>query len=200
VSGTQQQPTFTFADEVRPKAGTYTDGNPPDGTFHLGCSTHWFEPHPTFRDGGLVALASYENGTRFEQVAPDGKITERGFFMPIDGATSAPHWAPDGRTVYAIDYQRGIDVLRYEGPLYVPAKPARLPRGKVCVVPDLEGKTVKQSKRILRRRHCQAGRSVRRWSSTRRGRVARTSPKAGRRLKSGSKVALVVSRGPKPRS
>jgi hypothetical protein len=30
----------------------------------------------------------------------------------------APHWALDGRTVYAIDYQRGLDVL----PFYVPTK------------------------------------------------------------------------------
>jgi len=34
----------------------------------------------------------------------------------------APHWALDGRTVYAIDYQRGLDVLRWNGPLYVPTK------------------------------------------------------------------------------
>jgi hypothetical protein len=26
------------------------------------------------------------------------------------------------RTVYAIDYQRGIDVIRWNGPLYVPKK------------------------------------------------------------------------------
>jgi hypothetical protein len=53
---------------------------------------------------------------------PDGSITEAGFFEPLGGATSAPHWAPDGRTVYAIDYQRGIDVIRWNGPLYVPKK------------------------------------------------------------------------------
>jgi hypothetical protein len=116
----QRKPTFTFADEVRPVAGNYLDGNPPQGTYHLGCSVHWFEPHPTFHDGGLVALASYENGTRFKRVDSDGKISEVGFFEPLGGATSAPHWAPDGRTVYAIDYQRGIDVLRWNGPLYVP--------------------------------------------------------------------------------
>jgi hypothetical protein len=121
VSGhRQRKPTFTFADEVRPVAGNYLDGNPPQGTYHLGCSVHWFEPHPTFHDGGLVALASYENGTRFKRIDSNGKISEVGFFEPLGGATSAPHWAPDGRTVYAIDYQRGIDVLRWNGPLYVP--------------------------------------------------------------------------------
>jgi hypothetical protein len=117
VGGTASAPTFKWADQVRPTAGNYVDGNPPQGSYHLGCSVHWFEPHPTFRNGGLVAMASYENGTRFELVASDGTISEVGFFEPLGGATSAPHWAPDGRTVYAIDYQRGLDVLRYDGPL-----------------------------------------------------------------------------------
>ena len=122
VGGTASKPTFTFADQVRPVAGNYVDGNPPQGAFHLGCSVHWFEPQPTFKGGGVVALASYENGTRFKRIDPDGKITEVGFFEPLGGSTSAPHWAPDGRTVYAIDYQRGIDVLRWNGPLYVPKR------------------------------------------------------------------------------
>ena len=111
--------TGAWADQVRPVSGNYLDGNPPDGSYHLGCSVHWFEPHPTFRNGGVVAMASYENGTRFQKIGSDGQITEVGFFEPLGGATSAPHWAPDGRTVYEIDYQRGIDVLRYDGPLYI---------------------------------------------------------------------------------
>ena len=122
VGGTASKPTFTFADQVRPVAGNYLDGNPPQGTYHLGCSVHWFEPNPSFKNGGLVAMASYENGTRFKKIDPDGKISEVGFFEPLGGSTSAPHWAPDGRTVYAIDYQRGIDVLRWNGELYVPKK------------------------------------------------------------------------------
>jgi hypothetical protein len=123
TGGTASAPTFTYADEVRPVAGNITDGNPPQGTFHLGCSVHWFEQNPTFLDGGLVALASYENGTRFEQIGADGKITEVGFFEPIGGSTSAPHWAPDNRTVYAIDYQRGVDVIHWDGALTAPGTP-----------------------------------------------------------------------------
>ena len=122
VTGSPTAPQFSFADEVRPTSGNYLDGNPPDGSYHLGCSVHWFEQHSTFKNGGLVAMASYENGTRFLQIGRDGKITERGFFEPLGGATSAPHWAPDGRTVYAIDYQRGIDVLSWNGELYVPGR------------------------------------------------------------------------------
>ncbi len=110
---------MTLVDEFRPTSGTYQDGKSPYNA--LGCSVHWFEEHPTFRNGGLVALATYENGTRFMQIGPDGKITEQGFFLPAGGSTSAPHWNPyDPTIVYSIDYARGIDILKYTGDLYVP--------------------------------------------------------------------------------
>ncbi|MEA2438630.1 MAG: hypothetical protein QOH76_54 [Thermoleophilaceae bacterium] len=109
-------------DEYRAKNGSYLDSNPPVQI--LGCSVHWFEEHATFKNGGLVALAAYENGTRFLQVGADGKITEQGYFVPLGGATSAPHWAPGGSdVVYAVDYERGLDVLKYSGPHYVPGQP-----------------------------------------------------------------------------
>ncbi len=113
---------FKLIDEIRPVNGSYLDSNPPAQV--LGCSVHWFEEHPTFRDGGLVALAEYENGTRFLQIQSDGKIKEQGFFIPLGGSTSAPHWAPNSDILYAIDYERGIDVLRYKGSHYVPEKSA----------------------------------------------------------------------------
>lgn len=111
-------PTFRFADQYRPVAGNYLDGNPPNGTYSFGCSAHWFQANPTFHNGGIVALASYENGTRFLRIRPDGTIHQVGFFEPLGGATSSPDWASDNRTVYAVDYHRGLDVLRYTGPLY----------------------------------------------------------------------------------
>jgi len=72
-------------------------------------------------DGGsitnpaLLATADYSN-------APDDRTrcvhgAEWGFFEPLGGSTSAPHWARDGRTLYCIDYHRGIDVIRYNGPI-----------------------------------------------------------------------------------
>jgi hypothetical protein len=116
-------------DEYRPVNGSYLDSNPPAQV--LGCSVHWFEEHPTFNDGGLVALATYENGTRFLQITPEGKIKEQGFFIPLGGSTSAPHWAPGGSdVVYAVDYTRGLDVLKYTGDHYVPGntpEPGRTP-------------------------------------------------------------------------
>ena len=108
----------TQTDEVRPTNGTYTDGRTPVN--HLGCSVHWFQEHPTFKNGGLVALAEYEHGVRFEQITKEGEIVEQGFWQPLGGSTSSPKWAPDGKTVYAIDYERGIDVLRWNGELYLP--------------------------------------------------------------------------------
>jgi hypothetical protein len=109
-------------DEYRAQNGSYLDSNPP--TQILGCSVHWFDEHPTFHDGGLVALAAYENGTRFLQIGSDGKITEQGYFVPLGGSTSAPHWAPGGSdVVYAVDYERGLDVLKYGGEHYVPGQP-----------------------------------------------------------------------------
>jgi hypothetical protein len=125
-------------DEYRPTNGAYLDSNPPAQV--LGCSVHWFDEHPTFKDGGLVALATYENGTRFLQVTPEGKIKEQGYFVPLGGSTSAPHWAPNSDIVYAIDYERGIDVLRYKGLHYVPGAPAEEGRTPgTADVPPSEG-------------------------------------------------------------
>jgi hypothetical protein len=108
--------TMRMLDEVRPRNGTYADGNSPYNV--LGCSVHWFTEHPEFRNGGAVALAEYENGTRLLQVTPAGKIVEQGYFLPMGGSTSAPHFHPNGKVIYAIDYTRGVDVLRYTGPSY----------------------------------------------------------------------------------
>lgn len=105
-----------------PVNGTYVDGNAPAG--ELGCSEHWFQEHPSFHDGGLVALSQYENGVKFLQITPEGQIKQKGFFISAGSSSSSPKWAPDGRTVYSIDYHRGIDILRYKGCLYVPGKPA----------------------------------------------------------------------------
>jgi hypothetical protein len=121
---------FKLLDEVRPTSGAYVDGHSPING--LGCSVHWFEEHPKFHNGGAVALAEYENGTRILQITPQGKIEEKDFFLPLAGSTSAPHWNPNGKVIYALDYARGIDVLRYSGPDYVPADGNEPSLGSVC--------------------------------------------------------------------
>jgi hypothetical protein len=98
--------------------GTYTDGKPIAN--HLGCSVHWFQEHKTFKNGGLVALSEYEDGVRFLQIKPDGSIQEQGFFAPLGGSSSSPKWAPSGDVVYSLDYDRGIDIVRWKGQHYIP--------------------------------------------------------------------------------
>lgn len=106
--------TFKMLDQVRLKQGNYVDGNPP--VHALGCSVHWFQAHPTFGRGGVVAEGAYENGMRFWMITPKGRISEAGYFTPYVGSTSAAYWRTS-RIVYSIDYLRGFDVLKYTGPL-----------------------------------------------------------------------------------
>jgi len=107
--------------------GAYIDGRPPAN--HLGCSVHWFQEHKTFRNGGLVALSEYENGVRFLQIHKDGSIEEQGFFAALGSSSSSPKWAPSGDVVYSVDYDRGIDIIRWKGKHYVPRK-AKRDRGR----------------------------------------------------------------------
>jgi hypothetical protein len=126
--------TFTGPiDHLQPAGnGTYTDGKPVAN--HLGCSVHWFQEHPTWRNGGLLALSEYEDGVRFLQVKRDGTITEQGFFEALGGSSSSPKWAPSGDVVYSLDYDRGIDIIRWKGSHYVPktkGRGVRRERGRV---------------------------------------------------------------------
>jgi Divergent InlB B-repeat domain/PASTA domain len=61
-----------------------------------------------------------------------------------------------------------------------------------CVVPKLKGKTLKQAKKALRRRHCSLGKVRGPKRGRKRLRVRSSKPKAGKRLKAGAKVAVVV--------
>ncbi|MFN2525631.1 MAG: LVIVD repeat-containing protein [Actinomycetota bacterium] len=107
--------TFRMIDQHRMTGwGAYLDGNPPVTV--NGCSSHWFSLHPGFRNGGLVAGAAFEHGTRLLRIDSRGRIKEVGWFVPWGGNTSAAYWI-DGRTIYAVDYNRGIDILEYTGGL-----------------------------------------------------------------------------------
>ncbi|HVF03500.1 MAG TPA: hypothetical protein VNA20_01550 [Frankiaceae bacterium] len=73
---------------------------------------HWFQPHPTFKDGGLVAVAWYGFGTRFVEVTKTGKVVERGYFLG-GGQASSAYWM-NNDIVYSLDYVRGIDILKFD--------------------------------------------------------------------------------------
>jgi hypothetical protein len=115
-------------DQVPPAGnGVYADGKPVAGA--LGCSVHWFQEHPSFRNGGLVAISEYEDGVRFLQIGKDGTITEQGYFLSLGSSSSSPKWAGKDDVLYSIDYQRGIDIIRWKGRHYVPG---RRERGRVA--------------------------------------------------------------------
>jgi beta-lactam-binding protein with PASTA domain len=67
-----------------------------------------------------------------------------------------------------------------------------------CLVPKIVGKTLAKAKTALRKRHCRAGKVTvtRAYSKrVRKGKVLAQKPKAGKKLKNGAKVSLVLSRG-----
>jgi hypothetical protein len=106
-------------DHLQPAGnGDFVDGKP--AVNHLGCSVHWFQEHATFKNGGLIALSEYEDGVRFIQIGRDGKMKEQGFFAPLGGSSSSSKWAGKGDVVYSLDYDRGIDIIRWKGSHYIP--------------------------------------------------------------------------------
>jgi len=177
----KQGGTFNMLDEQRPRNGTYADGRSPYNA--LGCSVHWFTEHPEFQNGGVVAIAEYENGTRIKQVQTNGKIVEQGYFLPLGGSTSAPHFHPDGQHIYAIDYARGIDVLKYTGPSYRggpdPFNPGP-PTIEPGRTPGTDGKIDQKAVDELKQREAQMERNCSPYA------LAATARRAGRGLRLGA--------------
>ena len=111
--------TFIPAGSYKPVNGTQSDGNPPASATWYGCSAHWAETHPAFHDGGLVAGAFYSHGAKLLEVDSDGEIFEKGWFLAHGAGASAVYWITD-RVLYVADDTRGLDVIRYTGPLPPP--------------------------------------------------------------------------------
>lgn len=72
---------------------------------------HWFQPHPSFSNGGVVAMAWYGFGTRFLEIGKTGKVTELGWFMG-GGQASSVYWITSD-VLYSLDYVRGIDIIKF---------------------------------------------------------------------------------------
>ncbi|MEA2273583.1 MAG: hypothetical protein QOI98_2291 [Solirubrobacteraceae bacterium] len=102
--------TFPLINQFRMQTGTVVNGSNVESTW----CTHWFGVNPTFANGGLVANAWYEQGVRFLKVDASGKISEVGYWLPIDGQSSDADWVTD-RVVYVADYLRGFDILKFTG-------------------------------------------------------------------------------------
>ena len=66
-----------------------------------------------------------------------------------------------------------------------------------CKVPKVIGKTLKKARAAITKAHCKVGKIARKASSVKKkGKVIGQAPKAGKRLKNGAKVNLVVGKGP----
>jgi len=65
-----------------------------------------------------------------------------------------------------------------------------------CKVPRVIGKGLSNARRSIRSAHCSVGRVRYLHAKRAKGHVVRQSPAAGRKLAVGSRVNLVVSRGP----
>ena len=107
------------------EAGIYTltngEGHPPadPGWGVQGCSAHWADEHPSFHNGGLVAMSAYSHGVRLLEVSSDGKIKEVGWFLKDVHGAIDQQWITD-RILYVVEDGGGIggfDVIEYTGKL-----------------------------------------------------------------------------------
>jgi beta-lactam-binding protein with PASTA domain len=66
-----------------------------------------------------------------------------------------------------------------------------------CVVPRVVGLKLVRAKRRIVSRHCRVGRVIRKASVLKKkGRVLAQAPRPGKHLKRGSRVNMIVGRGP----
>jgi hypothetical protein len=125
TSNWRQTSTFKLIAEYTMETGVPPlTGTTPAVTF----CTHWFEPNATYRDGGLVGIGWYENGTRFLKIGLDGSIEEVGYFIPMGTRSSGVYFRND-RIAYIADYYRGFDVVRFTGDMPPNAAAPNTPGG-----------------------------------------------------------------------
>jgi hypothetical protein len=67
-----------------------------------------------------------------------------------------------------------------------------------CIVPRLKRTTLPTAKRRIRRAHCSPGKTTRRYSTIKKGRVVSQRPRPAKRLPNGAKVKVVISKGKRP--
>jgi hypothetical protein len=96
--------------------GHWTPWGKPGSSTTGSCSAHWFTVN-----GNTLVQAWYAQGTRFLDMSDPANPTQVGYFrVPRDdaagitgGSASATYW--HNGYVYVADYNRGIDVLKFDG-------------------------------------------------------------------------------------
>jgi FG-GAP-like repeat/PASTA domain/FG-GAP repeat len=157
-------------------------------------------------DGKLdLAAATFLLGTRVAvlQGRGDGTFGPPGVF-PLAGPVldlEASDLNGDGKLdlVGANPFAGHVSVLLGQGG-GVFTRPVKYAAGPpVCIVFDLRRLTLKQARSALKAGHCRLGRVRSVYSAgVRRGRVIKQRPAPGSELPLNSRVALTVSKGPKP--
>jgi len=100
------------------KIGDYTPIGDPASNPGASCSAHWFSVL-----GDMVAIAFYGQGVRILDMSDPTHPTATGYIrIPADtpngqpaNNASAAYW--HNQYVYVADYSRGVDVLKYTGPV-----------------------------------------------------------------------------------
>ncbi len=107
--------------------GHYTAwGQEGSDTSNASCSAHWFTVN-----GNIVAQAWYAQGARFIDISDPEHPKQVGYFRIPRGTTgvtagSASQTVWHNGLVYVADYNRGVDVLRFNGAI------TGNPDGKIC--------------------------------------------------------------------
>lgn len=108
------------------------------------------------------------------------------------------NWTPDRSGNYVICLwlaDSSEDASPVAGPQPFPFRVAAPPKPP-CVVPRIgRGSKLATAKRRIRKANCRVGKVKRRRSSVRRGRVVKTSPRRGTRMRNRARVSVVISRG-----
>lgn len=123
------------------------------------------------------------------------RCNSAGDCVEIDGEVESTH------TIVAADLKSRLRVIvtASNGAGSASAASGLTPRAsrkQFCVVPRVRGKKLAAARRTIRRANCRVGRVRKARSQRPRGRVLAQTPRPGKRLALGTKVNLVVSRGP----
>lgn len=106
-------PVMTFDTRGWTRSGklTLADRILMDESADPGASSHWFDIHPRFHNGGLIAVGWNDYGTRILEVSATGQMHDLGGFRPPLASAQSAYWITD-EIVYVIDWYRGLDIIR----------------------------------------------------------------------------------------